>query len=58
MATGQAAGIAAAIAIDQGVTVRRVDVARVQAALRRLDMPLHASEVRDVQSPMAEPQPA
>lgn len=58
MATGQAAGIAAAIAIDQGVTVRRVDVARVQAALRKLDMPLHASEVRDVQSPMAEPQPA
>ena len=47
MATGQAAGIAAAVAIDEGVTVRKVPVAKVQAILRSLDMPLHASEIRD-----------
>ena len=46
MATGQAAGVAAAIAIDEGVPVRKVPVAKVQAALRALDMPLHAEEVR------------
>ncbi|MGH6640090.1 MAG: FAD-dependent oxidoreductase [Polaromonas sp.] len=47
MATGQAAGIAAAVAIDEGVTVRKVPVKKVQAILRALDMPLHASEIRD-----------
>ncbi len=46
MATGQAAGVAAAIAIDEGVTVRRVNVGNVQAALRQLKMPLHAEEVK------------
>jgi hypothetical protein len=32
--TGQAAGVAAAVAISQGVTPRHVDIARVQSALR------------------------
>jgi hypothetical protein len=45
MSTGQAAGIAAAIAIEEGVTVRNVPVAKVQAALRALGMPLHADEI-------------
>lgn len=47
MSTGQAAGIAAAIAVEEGVPVRRVPIAKVQAALRELGMPLHAEEVRD-----------
>ena len=46
MATGQAAGVAAAVAIEEGTTVRRVPVGKVQAALKALDMPLHADEVR------------
>jgi hypothetical protein len=45
MATGQAAGVAAAIAIEEGVSVRKVNVAKVQDALRGLDMPLHAEDV-------------
>jgi len=45
MTTGQAAGIAAAIAIDDGVPVRKVDVAKVQAVLRSIGMPLHAEDV-------------
>jgi FAD-dependent oxidoreductase family protein len=46
MATGQAAGVAAAIAIEEGTTVRQVPIAKVQSALRQLDMPLHAEDVR------------
>ena len=46
MATGQAAGVAAAIAIEDHVTVRNVSVKKVQAALRQLKMPLHAEEVK------------
>jgi hypothetical protein len=46
MATGQAAGVAAAIAVEEGVPVRRVPLDKVQAALRGLGMPLHAEEVR------------
>jgi hypothetical protein len=45
MATGQAAGVAAAIAVEEGVSVRQVPIAKVQAALRELGMPLHAEEV-------------
>lgn len=45
MATGQAAGVAASVAIDMGVNVRDVDVALVQTKLRALGMPLHGSEV-------------
>lgn len=45
MTTGQAAGIAAAVAIDSGVTVRQVNVKRVQELLRELGMPLHGEEV-------------
>lgn len=45
MATGQAAGVAAAIAVEDGVTVRKVSVPKVQAALRKLGMPLHAGEI-------------
>jgi hypothetical protein len=46
MATGQAAGVAAAIAVEEGVTVRNVSVKKVQNALRKLNMPLHAAEVK------------
>lgn len=46
MATGQAAGVAAAVAIDDGVPVRNVPVAKVQEILRGMGMPLHASEVQ------------
>ena len=45
MATGQAAGIAAAIAVETGVPVRRVPVAQIQAALRLLGMPLHGNQI-------------
>jgi hypothetical protein len=45
MATGQAAGLAAAIAVEDGVTVRAVPVAKVQAALTAMGMPLHAGEI-------------
>jgi hypothetical protein len=45
MTTGQAAGIAAAVAIDDGVRVRAVAVAKVQAILRGMNMPLHAEDV-------------
>ncbi|MCT8176263.1 MULTISPECIES: FAD-dependent oxidoreductase [unclassified Variovorax] len=46
MATGQAAGVAAAIAVETGMTVRQAPVAQIQQALRELGMPLLASEVR------------
>jgi hypothetical protein len=46
MATGQAAGIAAAIALEEGTTVRKVPLGKVQAALRELGMPLHAEDVK------------
>ena len=46
MATGQAAGVAAAIAVEEGVTVRKVPVKKVQDALCKLNMPLHAAEVK------------
>jgi hypothetical protein len=45
MATGQGAGIAAAVAIDDGVTVRNVSVPKVQKILRSMGMPLHAEEI-------------
>ncbi|UHD46372.1 FAD-dependent oxidoreductase [Aureimonas altamirensis] len=45
MATGQAAGIAASVAIDENVPVRRVPVAKVQEILRGIGMPLHANDV-------------
>jgi hypothetical protein len=47
MATGQAAGVAAAIAVEDGVTVRQVPVVKVQAALRAIGMPLRASEITE-----------
>jgi hypothetical protein len=46
MATGQAAGVAAAVAIEEGTSVRDVPVKKVQDALRKLKMPLHAEEVK------------
>jgi hypothetical protein len=46
MATGQAAGIAAAIALDSNTTVRGVSIERLQAALREIGMPLYADELR------------
>ncbi len=45
MATGQAAGIAAAVALDAGVRVRDVNVATVQEILRELGMPLHSNQI-------------
>lgn len=45
MATGQAAGIAAAVAIDEDVNVRNVTVSKVQDVLRSLGMPLHGSDI-------------
>lgn len=45
MATGQAAGVAAAVAVETGTTVRNVDVGRVQDILRKMSMPLKASEI-------------
>ena len=45
MATGQAAGIAASVAIDEGVNVRQVSVAKIQEKLRALGMPLHSDQV-------------
>ena len=45
MATGQAAGIAATVAVEDGVVVRRVSVPKVQRILRSIGMPLHAEEV-------------
>jgi uncharacterized protein YabE (DUF348 family) len=45
MAMGQAAGIAASVAIDDGVSVRKVDVTKVQSILSKMDMPLHAEDV-------------
>jgi FAD dependent oxidoreductase len=46
MATGQAAGIAAAIALEGNTTVRAVSIERVQGALREIGMPLRADELR------------
>ena len=46
MATGQAAGVAAAVAIDIGVSVRKIPVEIVQQKLRALGMPLHGEEVK------------
>lgn len=46
MATGQAAGIAAAIALEGNTTVREVPIDRLQGALREIGMPLHADELR------------
>lgn len=45
MATGQAAGIAAAVALEEGVSVRDVSIGKVQDALRSIGMPLHAEEI-------------
>ncbi|MDF2617645.1 MAG: binding protein [Xanthobacteraceae bacterium] len=45
MATGQAAGIAAAVAVEEGVRVRDVSVPRVQEILRELGMPIHGNQI-------------
>ena len=47
MATGQAAGVAAAVAVESGTTVRQVSVAEVQKRLRALGMPLFSEEVKE-----------
>jgi hypothetical protein len=54
MATGQAAGIAAAVAIETGCNVRQVPVAEVQRRLRALGMPLFAGEVEGAVAETAE----
>ncbi len=48
MATGQAAGIAAAIAVKEETSVRRVPVPKVQQALRGLGMPIKVEEYTEV----------
>ena len=45
MATGQAAGVAAAVALDAGTTVRDAPVPRIQDVLRAMNMPLHCNQV-------------
>lgn len=45
MATGQAAGIAAAIAVETKARVREVPVALIQDALRELGMPIHGNQI-------------
>jgi glycine/D-amino acid oxidase-like deaminating enzyme len=45
MATGQAAGVAAAVALEAGTSVRRAPIERIQSALRELKMPLHGNEI-------------
>ena len=45
MATGQAAGVAAAVALEAGSTVREAPVARIQEILREMKMPLHCNQV-------------
>jgi hypothetical protein len=55
MATGQAAGIAAALAIKTGIRVRDVPAAEVQAVLRASGMPIYRAET---QSRSREPMPA
>ncbi len=45
MATGQAAGVAAAVAVASGTKVRDVDVTKVQKILRKMNMPLKAEEI-------------
>jgi hypothetical protein len=42
--TGQAAGVAAAVAVAQGVQPRAVDIARVQRALRAQGVYLRPAE--------------
>jgi hypothetical protein len=46
MATGQAAGLAAALAVEGNTTVRELPIDRLQGALRDLGMPLHAADLR------------
>jgi len=45
MATGQAAGVAAAVALDAGTTVREAPVQRIQAILHAMKMPLHCNQI-------------
>ncbi|HTJ02485.1 MAG TPA: FAD-dependent oxidoreductase [Methylovirgula sp.] len=45
MATGQAAGIAASIALDANTTVRNVSIVQLQAALHAIGMPLHSKHL-------------
>ena len=45
MATGQAAGIAAALAVDSNTTVRDLDVGRIQKVLTDLKMPIKAQQI-------------
>lgn len=45
MATGQAAGIAAALAVDANTTVRDLDPGRIQKVLADLRMPIRGAEI-------------
>jgi FAD dependent oxidoreductase len=45
MVTGQAAGVAAALAAQAGIPPRALDIAALQAALRKLGTKLHPREL-------------
>lgn len=53
MATGQAAGIAAALAVKNGILVRDVLVDEIQVALRKVGMPIHQAEVLNRRATLA-----
>lgn len=46
MATGQAAGVAASIAVNSNTTVRHISTDSLQAILRTMGMPLHAADLQ------------
>ena len=49
--TGQAAGVAAAVAVQDGVSVRRVDIKKVQDILVDQDVPLPRNEKFSAKAP-------
>jgi FAD-dependent oxidoreductase family protein len=46
MVTGEAAGVAAALAARHGVVPRNVDLAELQSALRALDVKLRPADLQ------------
>lgn len=46
MATGQAAGVAASIAVNSNTTVRHISTDSLQAILRKMGMPLHPADLQ------------
>jgi cobalamin biosynthesis protein CbiD len=46
MTTGQAAGFAAALAVQSGKKVRNIDIKTLQSILREVKMPIFVSELK------------